>query len=118
MVGIHPHHVVSLRRTLGALVAAFVLAGCASTGMRGFARNDTSSNAEVERHVKRGYVPDHAYATRASNETWTIDGEPVAVSLLLPATNDRFPLVVYLPGARIVQAGLSRHVRARPVIEA
>lgn len=82
---------------LCALVVAVTLCGCAGSGVRGFA-GATSNDAEVERHLKRGYVPDHAYSTAATRESWTIDGEPVDVSLLLPAGNDRYPLVVFLPG--------------------
>ena len=90
------------------IVVAVLLTGCASTGTRGFARSGASADAEVERHVKRGYAADHTYATVAANDTWTIDGEPVAVSLLLPAGNDRFPLVVYLPGlGETAESGLA-----------
>jgi len=55
-------------------------------------------DAQVERHVKRGYAPDHAYATTATRETWTVDGEPIDVSLLAPSGDARHPLVVFLPG--------------------
>lgn len=97
MIGIRSHRTISLRHALSAIIAAVVLVGCAS-GTGGLARNNASTDAEVARHVERGYVSDHAYATVTVNDTWTIDGEPVAVSLMLPAGNDRFPLVVYLPG--------------------
>ena len=98
MIGTRLHRMISLRQALCAVVVAVVLTGCASTGTRGFARNGASNDSEVERHVKRGYVSDHTYAMVVARDTWTIDGEPVAVLLMLPATNDRFPLVVYLPG--------------------
>ena len=82
---------------LCALVVAVTLGGCAAPGMHGFA-GAASGDAEVERHVERGYAPDRAYSTAATHESWTIDGETVDVSLLLPTGNDRHPLVVFLPG--------------------
>jgi len=90
---------VKLGRATGVLCAFVVvaLAGCAGSGLRGFGR-DAAGDAQVERHVKRGYAPDHAYATTATRETWTVDGEPIDVSLLAPSGDARHPLVVFLPG--------------------
>ena len=90
---------MKVRRATAALCAFVVvaLAGCAGSGVRGFGR-DTAGEAEVERHVKRGYAPDDAYATTATRETWTVDGEPIEVSLLGPVGDARHPLVVFLPG--------------------
>jgi len=109
MIGIRSYSPISLlRHALCAIAAAVVLVGCSSPVTRGFARDGGSSDAEVERHVKRGYVSDHAYATDTVDAAWTIDGEPIAVSLMLPAGNDRFPLVVYLPGlGENAQSGLA-----------
>ena len=99
MLGFRSYRTISLRRVSFAVVAAVALVGCSSTGTRGFARKNVAANdAAVERHVKRGYVSDRAYATVTVDETWTINGDPVGVSLMLPVGNDRFPLVVYLPG--------------------
>src|SRR5690349_14291253 len=90
-----------------ALCASVVvaLAACAS-GPRGFG-SDAAADAQLERHVKRGYAADHAYATTTASDTWTVDGETVAVSLIVPQGGDRHPLVVYLPGlGETVDAGL------------
>jgi len=85
------------RRT--ALLCAIVvaLAACAGAGPRGFGGN-AAGDAEVERHVKRGYVPDRSYATTTAHDVWTVDGEPIEVSLLAPSGDSRYPLVVFLPG--------------------
>ena len=85
------------RAALVALAIALALGGCAQTGPRNLF-GDAASDAEVERHVKRGYVPDHTYKTSATRERWTIDDETVDASLLLPTGAERCPLVVFLPG--------------------
>ena len=108
MIGIRSSSTASLRHAWCAVAAVVVLVGCSTPGTRGFARDGGSSDAEVERHVKRGYVSDRVYATETVDGAWTIDGEPIALSLVLPAGNDRFPLVVYLPGlGENAQSGLA-----------
>jgi len=90
---------VNLRQATAALCALVVvaLAACAGSGPHAFG-GDAASDAVVERHVKRGYAPDRADATTAARETWTVDGEPIEVSLLAPSGDGRYPLVVFLPG--------------------
>ena len=65
--------------------------------MRGPDR-DRSSDAEVQRHVRDGYVVESRHATVSARASWVVDGESVGVSLILPEGDQSYPLVVYLPG--------------------
>jgi dienelactone hydrolase len=78
---------------LSAALFAVALAGCAPARLR--ARPE---DAALNARMHSGYVVDHRHPTESSRETWTIGGEAVDVSLMLPSDAGSFPLVVYLPG--------------------
>ena len=84
-----------LRVCAALLFASFVClvtAGCASR---------SSSNAEVavpKSAGSGGYVPTRRYETIATQDTWTVNGNQVDVTLLVPAPPGPYPLVLYVPG--------------------
>jgi dienelactone hydrolase len=60
-------------------------------------------------------VPGRHYETTATQDTWTLDGSLVDVTLMVPTSGGPYPLVLYLPGlGEACDAGLSwRHAWAR-----
>lgn len=76
------------------LIAALLC--CATFGCTG--KSAVKPDATVQAYADRGYAPGQRFETTATRETWTIDSEPVDVTLLVPAQTGRYPLVVYLPG--------------------
>jgi len=69
-----------------------VTAGCASS---------SSGNPEVAATKPPGngaYVPNRRYETIATQESWTVNGNQVDVTLLVPAASGTYPLVLYMPG--------------------
>ena len=94
---------VALRPALviASLVCSMTL-GCAS-------KSDGSLDAvAVKPSADGGYVVNRRYETMSTRDTWTVDGDAVDVSLLVPAPSGAYPLVLYLPGlGELSDAGLS-----------
>ncbi len=84
-------------------------AGCASRS------TDNAGVAAVKTTGNNGYVPGRHYETTATQDTWTLDGSLVDVTLMVPTSGGPYPLVLYLPGlGEACDAGLSwRHAWAR-----
>jgi len=72
------------------LVCALTL-GCAS-------KSSDSPKAAALNLPAGGYVPDRRYQTISTKDLWTVGGNSVDVSLLVPAPPGVYPLVLYLPG--------------------
>lgn len=66
--------------------------GCASKSV---GKDDT---AAVAAYASRGYTPEHRFETTTTQDTWTIESEPIEVTLIVPAPITSYPLVIYLPG--------------------
>jgi predicted dienelactone hydrolase len=76
-----------------ALLAAALLAGCAST------RHDAGSIAPPPRASDAiAYAAPKLALAAPVATTWTVRGEELDVTLLAPAERGPFPLIVYLPG--------------------
>jgi len=93
---------VALRPALviASLVCSMTL-GCAS-------KSDGSLDAVAVKPSPGGYVVNRRYETMSTRDTWTVDGDAVDVSLLVPAPSGVYPLVLYLPGlGELSDAGLS-----------
>ena len=84
-------------RAFCAAVTVLAVASCASSRMRDPAR-DRSSDAEIQRHVRNGYIVESRHTTASARDSWVIGGESVGVPLMLPSGTESYPLVVYLPG--------------------
>jgi dienelactone hydrolase len=77
-------------------------AGCASRS------TDNTSAAAVKTSASNGYVPSRHYETTSAQDTWTLDGSLVDVTLMVPTPGGPYPLVLYLPGlGEACDAGLS-----------
>jgi dienelactone hydrolase len=86
---------------IASLVCSMTL-GCASKS------GGSLDAAAVKPSADGGYVVNRRYETMSTRDTWTVDGDAVDVSLLVPAPSGAYPLVLYLPGlGELSDAGLS-----------
>jgi dienelactone hydrolase len=85
------------------LIGLFVATAFWGCGGRSAAKPDP---AEVKAYTQRGYVPDQRYETVETRDTWALGAGPVDISVLVPSTPGRYPLVLYMPGlGESAQAG-------------
>lgn len=80
-----------------ASAAAAVLAVVALTSACAGHHPRPEKDAAVRPPLRNAYVPDRRYATTLLQETWHDGDIDIDIALLRPASDGRFPLVVYLP---------------------
>lgn len=87
------------------LLAFGVLAGCATHDREW---HKQSGESHISRTSSPGYLAEQHYATASIRERWTLGGEPVELSMLIPQGGHKLPLVIYLPGlGETADAGLA-----------
>jgi dienelactone hydrolase len=80
------------RLLYGWVIVVTLMAGCQQTTRPGM-----SESAAKATH-QNGYTAEQHYATSSMHEAWLLGAEPVEITLLRPAGQGPFPLVIYLPG--------------------
>ena len=97
-------------RIRGVLRPALVIASLACSMTLGCASKSGGSADDfaLKPSADGGYVVNRRYETISTRDTWTVDGDAVDVTLLVPAPSGAYPLVLYLPGlGELSDAGLS-----------
>jgi dienelactone hydrolase len=92
-------------QALSLLIVALVC--CATSGCAGKSAGKPDATA-VKAYSNHGYTPERRFETMVTQDTWTIDSEPVDVRLMVPAQGGSYPLVIYMPGlGESADAGLA-----------
>jgi hypothetical protein len=82
------------------LALALTCAGFASVAILGCAASHATNQmqAMVAQHANNGYIAQQARTGASTHEAWTIDRQPVDITLTTPIDGSGYPLVIYLPG--------------------